>query len=304
MLPLRLAFWTWRILSLTLIAGTSVLLARRGTIEPRQLLLLLVSAPLWTTLIDGQVYSVLMALAAFAWVCLEKHRDWRAGVTLGILAALKPNLAVWPLLLLFAGRWKAVLASAAAALGALGLATALFGIKTTLAWVEAFGIGSGMSWVESAQRATPGTAAIGQNASLTSLALRHGLDWLAQPASLALIVAALVWVRIARPLIAQLNTAAVGVSLLAAPLAWVGYTLMLAPRLLRERWGAAEWAAVLLLCVPLMVVLRVQQDLYCAALALLTLSPVGPSLTALGSMRARIAGRLGTRWLPAGTTAP
>src|SRR5581483_4783872 len=75
-------------------------------------------AGFWATVELGQVYVPLLCLAVAGWAALRAQRDLAAGAAIGLLAALKPNLAVWPALLLLGRRRRpggiAVLAAAAA----------------------------------------------------------------------------------------------------------------------------------------------------------------------------------------------
>ncbi len=70
-------------------------------------LLLFGTASLWTTIGMGQVYLLLLPLATVGWVLLEEEADTSAGLALGVLTALKPNLVAWPVLLLLNGRRRA-----------------------------------------------------------------------------------------------------------------------------------------------------------------------------------------------------
>ena len=104
-----------------------------------------------------------------------------------------------------------------------------------LSWYEAV---AEISWVP-----TP------TNASLPGVLARLGVGSLSPIASIIVLAVTAVFARRIRP---GRGTAEVAMlaGLLASPLAWPGYFLLLVPSMLSERWGATRLLAACLLCIP------------------------------------------------------
>ena len=56
-----------------------------------------------TLLYLGQIYTPLVLACIVAWLRLEKGDYLVAGIMIGLLISMKPNFAVWPVLLFLAG---------------------------------------------------------------------------------------------------------------------------------------------------------------------------------------------------------
>ena len=201
----------------------------------------------WHTIELGQVYILLAALATGAWLSLHKDRPVLAAVFLGLLAALKPNFIVWPLLLALSGQRRS---------GVLGLAT--FGVLGAVPlllegiWVYREWIGTAPSLADAAA----GMAKIGGNSSLLALTGRFGIApvGLVLSGLLALGMAAIAYRRLASPL--HLSGLALVTTLLLGPVAWAGYSVVLLPVFAWMRWTAPTFVAALCLCVPYWLVMR------------------------------------------------
>jgi len=99
-------------------------------------------------------------------------------------------------------------------------------------------------------------AAFLTNASLAGLAARFGVPGLALPVSVALLAGVSVWALRRRPGAMRASEVGLLAALLASPLAWIHYTLFLAPILL-SRWDrlSARLVAVMLM-VPVPQILH------------------------------------------------
>jgi hypothetical protein len=204
----------------------------------------LVSSPVLATLGLGQIYPLLMAGLTAAWVLGRRgHTVW-AGAALGLVVALKPSLAPVLLLPLVRRHWDVL----TAAVGVGGLAT--------LAGWFAAGSQSFPNWVQMVLD-RPVQAYV-DNASLVGTALRltaqsPGVDPLVElPGGAAIglllgvaLVAVTTWA-VRRPPALGPDTglwAMTGVSLLASPLSWHNYLMLLMPGVLvlvvRGRWPIA-----------------------------------------------------------------
>lgn len=231
------AFRGWYVMSLGLYLGVVLLLARESPAGLRvRGAWAGALAGLWSTLALGQVYVPLLLAAALGWSLLRRGRHLPAGALVGLVVAVKPNLVVWPVLLLLGGYWLA-------AVSALASAALLSG-----AALVAYGPGSYAGWL--AALATYGSSGVATDASLLGFATRLGLPLagLAVSALLLLVTAAAVW-RWRPPI---LLTSALGIvtALLASPLTWTGYTVLLLPIFFERRWTPALCLAATLLVFP------------------------------------------------------
>jgi alpha-1,2-mannosyltransferase len=234
------AFGVWWVLSLLLYLGTLALLARWQRPPLVRLLWAVNLAGLWHTQELGQVYVPLLLLAVVAWQLLARGHQWGAGALLGVLVALKPNLMLWPLALALAGGWL-VGAAALATAGVVSLVgLVIYGPAVTLAWLEATRGFSGLLML---------------NSSLASLIGRVAPLSVGMIASALLGLLLLVWVWRTRPPLLTASALAIVTLLLATPISWTGYGLLLVPVLLARAWTPTLRLAAVLLCVPFWLVL-------------------------------------------------
>jgi hypothetical protein len=242
-------FRVWWAVSLLCYAMAVLLLVRRHGGRRRALAAAwaFALAGFWDTLVLGQIYLPLVLAAAGAWLLLDAGRPGAAGLLIGLVVAVKPNFLAWPALLLLAGhRRPAVVALAAAALLSLAPA-ALYGPGVYARWVDLV--------LSDRDRAVFLT-----NVSLWGLAARAGLAPAGPILGAALLAALAAWAWRARP--GALEASALGLlgALLAAPVAWVHYTLFLLPVLLVHRRSPLARAAAVGLVVPVPLVLRLLDD--------------------------------------------
>ncbi|MCC7364324.1 MAG: DUF2029 domain-containing protein [Dehalococcoidia bacterium] len=199
-------------------------------------------AGLWHTLELGQVYLFLALAATVAWLLLRDRDDWRAGLALGLVAAVKPQFALWPLLLLLRRDWRA---------GGTGLlvAAALWAVPLALE-----GPGVYRSWLAATPGLLPANTWPG-NSSFLALCGRLEVDEaaLAMTGVAIAAAAAVTWRR--RPARPCVSILALVLALLAGPITWPGYTLLLLPALFAHGWRRSL-PAVLLLAVPYPLVLE------------------------------------------------
>jgi len=232
------AFRAWYALALALYLAVLALLARdyRDRLSPPLLAWALSLGGLWSTLALGQIYVPLLLALAAAWLLLRRGRWLPAGLLIGVAVAVKPNLVVWPLLLLLAGCW-------AAALPAL-LAAALLSAAPALV----YGPGVYVSWLSALP--SYGGFGVATDASLLGLTSRLGQPSLGLPLSgfLLLGLAGVVWRH--RPPALHTSSLAIAASLLASPLTWTGYTLFLLPVFFEQRWTLPLKVAAVLLVFP------------------------------------------------------
>lgn len=106
--------------------------AARPYMERRQLWLLLACPAVINGLLTGQVSTAMAAL--MLWSFGNKNRV-AAGIALGVVASVKPQLVIMvPLMLLLRRDWRGLVGSAVAFLFLVGLSTLLFGADIWSAW--------------------------------------------------------------------------------------------------------------------------------------------------------------------------
>jgi hypothetical protein len=234
----ELAAGVWTLISVALLIGSGALLVwhHRGSVQHRQILWFLLARAMFNTLWLGQDYSLIIALATGTWVLLERDRQMAAGVALGLLIAAKPNYALWVLLLVFCGRWKA---SAMAA----GVAAVLCALPLVLQGPGIYG-----EWM----RAVAGDPHwfFPNEVSLIGLATRLGHARVGEACAVVLLIAAFAIVVWKRPSLRVTSGVALSVGMLASPLAWYQYAMLLAGPLLARRWGWAMSVVLLLMLLP------------------------------------------------------
>ena len=261
LLPLRLlakveigeALQLWRHLSLltyglALVALLSAYPERRSVIVALWALNL---GGLWHVIELGQVYVPLLALTVAAWLGLRDGRPLAAGLAMGVLAAIKPHLILWPAMLLLAGKRNSSLPAFATAAALSLLPLFLHGPSIYLQWLQA---------TPSLSDAGEGMAHIGGNLSLIAIAGRFGV-WeigLALSGGLVLLCAAIA----RRPGVSVLDLSALAViaALLVGPVTWAGYTILLLPLYFALRWTPLVAASAVMLCWPVWLLIEAKLD--------------------------------------------
>jgi alpha-1,2-mannosyltransferase len=212
--------------------------------------MLLLSSPLLATLALGQIYPVLALLLVAAWVADRRNQLSFCGGTLGVVVALKPSLApilLWPLV---RRRWRTF-----------GVAL-VSGTVATLVGAVVVGPGATLDWLRllSDSSASP----YWDNASLPSAAARlftespfaqHIATWTwTVPVAYALGIGAIVLTAARVRQGAEVGLwALVAASLLAAPIAWHNYLVLLGPGillLLARGWAGPAFLLLALQSIP------------------------------------------------------
>ena len=225
-----------KLASVGLYAGTCAMLLRRFPEHrtPLKVLWLAVLGGFWHTLYQGQIYMFLVTPATAAFLLL----GWRpilAGVLIGLVIAIKPNLAVWPLFLLLSGQQRPALTAGVTA-GALTLLPLPFvGLEAYSQYVTM------VMDIESVARY--GNSSL--PAALAGFGI-SGIDWLVALAVI-LPLAFIVW-RV-KPSPYDVSALAVCAALLASPYTWPSYLLFLLPVLLLRRWHRPEEVVAVLLAL-------------------------------------------------------
>jgi hypothetical protein len=197
-------------------------------------------AGFWHIIELGQIYFPLLAALTCAWIVQDK-RPLLAGLLIGLTIAIKPNFAVWPMLLFLAGDRKTSISAFATAAGVSVLPLVSFGTDVYSQWLKASSEFSG--------------GAIPNNASIISIFARAGLTEVGLVASACVLLLAAFWAFVARPSRREAAAAGLVIALALGPITWSGYTLFALPVLLDRSWRGCERAAAATLVVPVPIVL-------------------------------------------------
>ena len=237
-------FRAWWRFSLVCYAAAVALLMRRYGVRRSWMMAVwaLALAGFWDTLALGQIYLPLVLACTASWLLLDRGRTLSAGVLMGIIVAVKPNFLVWPALLLLAGHWRVALC-AGATMGVLWmLPLALYGGSIYTQWID----------VIASDR---DRGAFLTNASLPGLTNRLGAPLAGMIGSIVLLASLSVWAMRRRP--SLLHASAIGIAggILASPIAWVHYTLLLMPAFFAAPRRPLLIASAGLLVIPVPIVL-------------------------------------------------
>lgn len=221
-LSLAVATGAWSVFSVLCIAAVAVL-ARRWGWRPVILALLATAVPLQTNFEHRNINTVLLALALAGIVDLEDGRDTRAGIWLGLAAALKAFPALLVAYLAARGRWRAFGSAALVASAATLLALLPYGLAGGASTIK--------DWLTlslSEPRWTLGP----NDQSVRAVVARLGgppLAW----ALVGLACLAVVALALRRPAATREPLEGIGLVLLVAilitPIAWVHYFVLAAP---------------------------------------------------------------------------
>ena len=191
--------------------------------------MLILSSPLLATLALGQIYPILAFGLVVAWMADRRERQRISGAALGLVVAIKPTLApvlLWPLVRRRWGAfWAAIVAGAAATL----VGAVVVGLGATLDWLRLLSESSASPYWD--------------NASLPSAAARlftdnpyaqHVATWAwTIPVAYALGIAAIAFTARRSMWDAEAGLwALVAAALLASPIAWHNYLVLLGPGIL------------------------------------------------------------------------
>ena len=209
------ALRNWIILSIVIYLTGLIILFRAYHPTPIWLAWALTLAGLWDTLALGQIYTALFLLVALAWLCLGAGRELLAGVLIGILAAFKPNLLVWPGVLFLAGQRRPAFIALLTTVILSALPILRYEPQIYMQWLKA---ASQASWTD-----------MPHYLSVFGVTARFGVPWLGLPLALLLLAFVGWWAWKRRPVALAASEIALIASILASPLATPRFTLFLVP---------------------------------------------------------------------------
>jgi alpha-1,2-mannosyltransferase len=191
--------------------------------------MLIVSSPLLATLALGQIYPILAFGLVVAWMADRRERHRISGIALGLVVAIKPTLApvlLWPLVRRRWGTfWAAIVAGAAATL----VGTVVVGFGATLDWLRLLSESSASPYWDNASLPSAAARLFTDNPYA-----RHVATWAwTIPVAYALGIAAIAFTATRTMWDAEAGLwALVAAALLASPIAWHNYLVLLGPGIL------------------------------------------------------------------------
>lgn len=208
--------------------------------------MLFMSSPFLATLALGQMYPFLALGLVSAWVWDRQERYALSGVALGLVVALKPSLApvlLWPIV---RRRWRTF--AAAMVFGAAGtlVGVAVLGVRATLDWLGILLHSPLSTYWDNASLPASAARMFTENKFAEPLAT---LPWLV-PAAYVVGVGIIILTALkARHGVDGGLWALTAASLLASPIAWNNYLMLLAPGILLLMARGRTPVALLLLAL-------------------------------------------------------
>src|SRR5215213_1860375 len=193
------------------------------------IVLLLLSSPLLATLALGQVYPVLALGLVAAWVADRRNVQEISGATLGLVVALKPSLLpvlLWPLA---RRRWRALLAALISGAVATLIGIVVLGPGATLDYIGVLMDHSVSAYWDNASLPAAAARLFTENPYAQNVAT---LPWMV-PIGYALGIIAIVLTAMSVRHGPEVGLwVLVAASLLASPIAWHNYLVLLGPGVL------------------------------------------------------------------------
>lgn len=238
-LPLNVAYPTWQIISLLLYIFCIVILYKTFHFHKLKILWGINLAGCWHTIELGQIYIPLLFLMVIAWILMEKKKYIIAGVFIGLLIAIKPNFALWLVIMAVGGLWQTSLSAliTAALVSVIPLITT--GQEIYLQWM-------------SASSAYNGYILLG-NSSFFGLAAKMGEINLGFILSFVVFFLGIFVIIKYKPKNRSVHLIGLTLSLLCSPIAWTGYTIFLLPVLLTMKWNVIHKVVTIILSVPVLI---------------------------------------------------
>jgi len=248
------AMVVWQIISavLYLIVVWILITSYKSNIRPGIVIWALTLAGFWHTLVLGQIYILLLFFTTLGWVFLQREKYILAGAAIGMIVAIKPNFVIWPLFLLVSGYSLTFAISIISSLIISLIPIAFWGTKIYTQWLEASSL-------------RPETLMMPGNNSLLGLTARFHSIGLGIAISIILVFALLALSRLKsqnhmeRP--EYISALGIIASLLASPISWTGYTILLLPIYFSlKKWTWPVIASAVILSIPFAIVLQLFQN--------------------------------------------
>ena len=240
----------WQVISAILYAGIVFLLATtyKQNVGPVIFLWAFSLAGFWHTLVLGQIYILLLLFTVLGWIFLQKGKYIPAGIAIGLVVAIKPNFILWPIFLLFSGYYLTFLMSILSSLIVSLIPVLFYGIRIYAQWLDASAL-------------HPETVIMPGNNSILGLTTRFGSISTGIVISIILVLILLILSKqesshnMEKP--EYVSALGIIASLLASPISWTGYTILLLPIFFSlKKWTVPAMISAAILTVPFQLVLQ------------------------------------------------
>ena len=244
----------WQVTSAILYAGIIFLLATtyKQNIRPAIFLWAFTLAGFWHTLVLGQIYILLLLFTVLGWIFLQRGKYVPAGIAIGLVVAIKPNFILWPIFLLFSGYYVTFSLSVLSGLIVSLIPVIFYGTRIYAQWLEASAL-------------HPETMIMPGNNSILGLTARF--DSISTGIVISVILVLILLVLSKRKIHNDMekseHISALGIiaSLLASPISWTGYTILLLPIFFSlKKWTVPAMVSAAILSIPFAVVLQLFQS--------------------------------------------
>ena len=244
----------WQVTSAILYAGIIFLLATtyKQNVRPAIFLWAFTLAGFWHTLVLGQIYILLLLFTVLGWIFLQRGKYVPAGIAIGLVVAIKPNFILWPIFLLFSGYYVTFSLSVLSGLIVSLIPVIFYGTRIYAQWLEASAL-------------HPETMIMPGNNSILGLTARF--DSISTGIVISVILVLILLVLSKRKIHNDMekseHISALGIiaSLLASPISWTGYTILLLPIFFSlKKWTVPAMVSAAILSIPFAVVLQLFQS--------------------------------------------
>jgi hypothetical protein len=244
----------WQISSASLYAFILLLLVKfyRQNIPPLKFIWAFTLAGFWHTLSLGQIYIPLLLFTVVSLLLMQEKRYLLAGMAIGLIIAIKPNFVLWAIFLLFSGYNLTFIVAGITSLIVSIIPVFIYGTEIYTQWLAA-------SALRIETLIMPGNNSIlGLTARFKDINIGVALS------IFAVMILLVISKQIKSRNIGQLEYVfALGIiaSLLASPISWTGYTILLLPVLFSiKKWGALVTASAFIFSIPFTIVLNQFQN--------------------------------------------
>lgn len=226
----------WLLVSLALALVSLVIASRSSDGNKLKLAWALSCSALVDTLMLGQIYALLLLLGTGVHMGVRSGRLVLSSACLGLIIAFKPNFALALVILCLAGHWRLAIGSGAIAGLVSSLSVAAFGHELLLQWITAIRADD--------HHMFPTTV------SLFSYFARLQLFSLGVASAGLIVLISAVWAYSTKPDLRTALIVALLASMLASPLCWMHYTLVIVPFLMTSRWNKVTASGAMLIWLP------------------------------------------------------
>jgi hypothetical protein len=239
----------WRITSIILYVSAVIILHQHHPIHGFPAVLrvgwALSMAGFWHCIELGQIYTLLLMLVVATWVFIKQGKFLAAGIFLGTLIAIKPNLILWAIFLWLGSYGKVFWISSFAA--------AIISIFP----LAKYGVGIYQQWLDASVKFTPHLLLFPGNNSFQGLTARLGSSNSGIILGIILVVVVVIFILKKKPDTATVNALGMVSSMLVSPIAWTGYTLLLIPIFFsQEKWNWKYLISGAIFTVPFAIPLK------------------------------------------------